>query len=60
MSYKVDFPAFGNFPMFADSFSVVSIQYVARELRGCNRTTKLIAGSFLYKWWNMNMKYLLL
>jgi len=28
--------------MFADSFSVVSIQYVARGLRGCN----IIAAAF--------------
>jgi len=35
-----------NFPMFANSFSVLSIHYVfARGLRRCN----IIAGSFLYK-----------
>jgi len=33
MSYKVGFRAFGNLPMFADSFSVVSTHCVARKLR---------------------------
>jgi len=31
--------------MLADSFSVFSIHYIARGLRGCN----IIADSFLYK-----------
>jgi len=43
MSYEVGFRAFGNFPMFANSFIVVSIQYVAQDLRGCN----IITGSFM-------------
>jgi len=38
--------------VFADSLSVVSIEYVARGLRGCNIT----AGSFLYKCQNTNVK----
>jgi len=33
MSYKVGFRDFGKRSMFADSFSVVSIQFVARGLR---------------------------
>jgi len=36
MRYKVGFRDFGNFPIFADSFPVVSIQYFARRLRGSN------------------------
>jgi len=49
---KMGFRAFGNFSMFADRFSVVSIQYIARWLHGCN----IIAGSFLYNCRNMNVK----
>jgi len=52
MSYKVSFLAISNFPMYADSFSVVSIQYIDQGLRGCNK----FADSFLYKCWNMKMK----
>ena len=52
MSYKVGFPAFGNFCMLADSFSVVSIQYVALGLRWYN----IIVDSLVYKCGNMNVE----
>ena len=34
MSYKVGFRAFGNFAMFASSFRVVFVHYVARGSSG--------------------------